>query len=236
MDLLRSTLQPITHSLPPPLSSFASNLLGEHCYQLLVLDIDPFTDPECLKLALSKGLGIGIVAASSIVKVPQILKLLNSKSAEGVSFLAYLLETVAYLIGLAYNFRNGFPFSTYGETALIIAQNVVISVLVLVFGGRSATAGVFVAGLAAAVALLFGGVDVPGLDALGEMVDMKMLSMLQAGAGTLGVLSKVPQIAAIWKEGGTGQLSAFTVSSLFVAYRGRVCVCVCVCVANWDDQ
>lgn len=203
MDVIRSTLQPITHNLPAPVRELGISLLGGPCYETLLIDIDP-TNQECLKLAVSKGLGLGIVAASSIVKVPQILKLASSGSAEGVSFLSYLLETTAYLIGLAYNFRNGFPFSTYGETALILVQNVVISVLVLKLSGRAGLAAVFVAGLAGAAGALFS--EAP--------VDMKMLGYLQAGAGTLGVASKVPQILAIWREGGTGQLSAFTVSFL----------------------
>lgn len=201
MDVLRSTLQPITHNLPAPIRELGISLLGGPCYETLLIDIDP-TNQECLKLAVSKGLGLGIVAASSIVKVPQILKLASSGSADGVSFLSYLLETAAYLIGLAYNFRNGFPFSTYGETALILVQNVVISVLVLKLSGRAGLAAVFVAALAGAAGALFS--EAP--------VDMKMLGYLQAGAGTLGVASKVPQILAIWREGGTGQLSAFTVS------------------------
>ncbi|KAK3217526.1 hypothetical protein GRF29_1g3309996 [Pseudopithomyces chartarum] len=127
MDALRSTLQPITHNLPAPLVSTGRSLLGPLCYKTLILDIDPFTHPTCLKLAISKGLGIGIIAASSIVKIPQLLKILNAQSADGISFLAYLLESGSYLISLAYNVRHGFPFSTYGETALILVQNVVIA-------------------------------------------------------------------------------------------------------------
>jgi len=200
MDALRSTLQPITHNLPHPVRDAAISLLGDVCYKRLILDVDP-TDTPCLKLAVSKGLGIGIIGASSIVKIPQILKLLKSQSAEGVSFLSYLLETASYLISLAYNVRQGFPFSTFGETALIAAQNVVIAVLVLQFGGKSAAAGVFVAGLAAAGYALFNG----------AVVDMKLLSYLQAGAGVLGVASKAPQIWTVWQQGGTGQLSAFAV-------------------------
>ena len=201
MDALRSALQPITHNLPPPVRDLGVSLLGGQCYETLLIDIDP-TDQECLKLAVSKALGLGIVAASSIVKVPQILKLLSSRSADGVSFLSYLLETASYLIGLAYNFRSAFPFSTYGETALILAQNIVIAVLVLKLSGRGGLAAVFVAALAGAAHALFSE----------TVVDMETLGYLQAGAGTLGVLSKVPQILAIWQEGGTGQLSAFTVS------------------------
>jgi mannose-P-dolichol utilization defect protein 1 len=36
--------------------------------------------------------------------------------------------------------------------------------------------------------------------------------LLQAGAGVIGVASKLPQIFTIWQEGGTGQLSSFAVS------------------------
>ena len=132
MDSVRSVLQPLTHKLPVPIRDLGVSLLGETCYKSLLLDID-LESTDCLKLAISKGLGIGIIGASSIVKVPQIIKLVNSKSAVGVSFLSYLLETAAYLIGLAYNYRQEFPISTYGETGLILVQNVVIAALVVSF-------------------------------------------------------------------------------------------------------
>lgn len=200
-DALQPVLQPITHNLPAPIRDLGVSLIGDKCYSSLVLDID-VADEACLKLAVSKALGVGIVAASSVVKVPQIVNLARSRSASGVSFLSYLLETSSYLISLAYNVRNGFPFSTYGETALILGQNVVITVLVLNYSGRAGFAALFVAALAGAVGALF----TEGL------LDAKTMGVLQAGAGTLGVASKLPQILAIWQEGGTGQLSAFTVS------------------------
>jgi mannose-P-dolichol utilization defect protein 1 len=201
MDALRSALQPITHNLPQPIRNIGLELLGSHCYKTLILDIDPFAQPECLKLAFSKALGLGIVGVSSIVKIPQLLLILNSQSSAGVSFLSYLLETGSYLITLAYNARQGNPFSTYGESALIAAQNVVIAALVLHYSGKDAAAVVFIAGLGAAVYAMFSK----------ELVDMNVMSMLQAGAGALGVASKLPQIFTIWQEGGTGQLSAFAV-------------------------
>lgn len=207
-EALQPVLQPVTHNLPQPIRDLGVSLIGEQCYSSLVLDID-VADADCLKLAVSKALGIGIVGASSIVKVPQIVNLVRSRSASGVSFLSYLLETTSYLISLAYNVRRGFPFSTYGETALILGQNVVITVLVLKYGGRAGVAALFVAALAGAVGALF----------TEGVVDMDMLGYLQAGAGTLGVASKVPQILAIWQEGGTGQLSAFTVS-FFATFPG----------------
>ncbi|KYK57556.1 polyketide synthase [Drechmeria coniospora] len=211
MDALRPLVQPITRNLPAPLRNLGVSIIGEHCYQTLLLDVH-LDDVECLKLGISKGLGIGIIAASSVVKVPQILKLVHSQSAEGISFLAYLLETSAYLITLAYNVRNGFPFSTFGETVLILGQNVIISVLVLNYTGRSSVAAVLLAVLFGSAAVLFSQ----------SFLDMRTLSFLQAGAGLLGVASKLPQILAIYQQGGTGQLSAFAVFNYLAGSLSRI--------------
>jgi mannose-P-dolichol utilization defect protein 1 len=207
MDALRSVLQPVTHNLPKPIADLGTSLIGPACYKTLLLDIDP-SNTECLKLAISKGLGIGIIGASSVVKVPQLLKLINSQSAEGLSFLSYLLESSSYLISLAYNVRHGFPFSTFGETALILVQNIAIASLVLKYSGNSIGIAGWVGGLIAAGSALFNP----------QWVGDERLSLLQATAGVLGVASKVPQILTIWSEGGTGQLSAFAVSSCRCPY------------------
>ncbi|KAF6818169.1 hypothetical protein CSOJ01_02050 [Colletotrichum sojae] len=211
MDAVRSALQPITHNLPPPIRDLGVSIVGEQCYKSLLLDIN-VEDTECIKLGLSKGIGLGIVGVSSIVKLPQIRKLTASQSGEGISVLSYLLETASYIVSLAYNYRNQFPFSTYGETALIMGQNVIITVLVLNYTGRAGLAAVFVTALAVAIATLF----------TGGLVDMQSLGYLQAGAGVLSVASKVPQILAIWSEGGTGQLSAFAVFNYLLGSLSRI--------------
>lgn len=211
MDALRSAIQPITHNLPAPIRDLGVSIIGEKCYKALLWDID-VENTECLKYAISKGLGIGIVGASSIVKVPQIVKLVKSRSASGVSFLSYLLETSSYLISLAYNVRKGFPFSTFGETAMVLGQNVIITVLVLNYSGKASAAALFVAALAASVVTLFSE----------QLLDMQQLSYLQVGAGALGVASKVPQIVAILQEGGTGQLSAYTVFNYLLGSLTRI--------------
>ena len=105
------------------------------------------TSSECLKLALSKVLGLGMVAGGAILKLPQILTVVRSGSARGLSLSSYILDTVAtgitasvvqldagvmliehtdagLLDQVAYNVRNGFPFSTYGEMGFLLAQNV----------------------------------------------------------------------------------------------------------------
>ncbi|CAN9116296.1 hypothetical protein CUC08_Gglean011951 [Alternaria sp. MG1] len=211
MDALKSAIQPITHNLPQPIADVGISLLGPSCYKTLVYNVD-LTATECVKLAISKGLGIGIIGASSIVKIPQLLKLLNSQSAEGLSFLSYLLESSSYLISLAYNVRHGFPFSTYGETALILVQNIAIASLVLKYSGRGVGVAGWVGGLAVAGAALFND----------QWIDAEKLSLLQATAGVLGVASKVPQILTVWSEGSTGQLSAFAVVNYLLGSLSRI--------------
>ena len=229
ISAVRPHLQPLTKNLPGPVRDAISSLLGDACYKRLVVDIKPTS--ECASLAISKALGIGIVSMSAIVKLPQLLKIINSKSAEGLSFPSYLLETSAFAISLAYSARNGFPFSTYGENALVAVQNVIIAALILHLGGKSAGAAAFVGGAAAAGYAL----------ANDSIVNMGMLSQLMAGAGALGMAAKVPQIYTIWQQGGTGQLSAFAVSPpcsnlqgcLLSSRNSLICWCLGLHVSLW---
>jgi mannose-P-dolichol utilization defect protein 1 len=200
---LRPYLTPITTQLPAPLHDFGLSQLGPECYSTIVEKLDPATSPECLQLALSKAIGVGIVTMSTVIKVPQLLKLIRSGSAQGISFLSYLLETTAYLITVAYNLRQGNPFSTFGEIGLLAVQNVVISALVLEFQGKRAAAATFIAALGAAGYALFNP----------QVIDMEMLQYAQAATIPLGLASKLPQIISIARQKSTGQLSAFAVSS-----------------------
>lgn len=201
---LQPVLRPVVESLPGPVHDALVSLIGSPCHEALVVGLDLTRDPACTSLAISKALGVAIVGASAIVKVPQILKLVSSQSSAGVSFVSYALETASLLITLSYGVRNQFPFSTYGESALIAVQDVVVGVLVLSFAGRPSAAAMFVAVLAAGVYALL--VDQ-------TLVDAQTMALLQAGAGALSIASKAPQIYTIWSEGGTGQLSAFAVST-----------------------
>lgn len=51
-----------------------------------------FTDQECLKVTISKGIGFAIVAGSSILKLPQIIKIVSSGSVDGLAAMSQYLE------------------------------------------------------------------------------------------------------------------------------------------------
>jgi len=200
--VVRPHLLPIIKALPAPIHDFGLSQLGPECYGTIVSQLDISSQPQCTQLAVSKAIGVGIVGLSTVVKVPQLLKLLKSGSAQGISFSSYLLETAAYIITLAYNYRSGNPFSTYGEIALLAVQNVIISMLVLHYRGKAGVAALYAAVLAGCgYALLNEGV-----------INKEAMLMVQAATIPLGLMSKVPQIVTIAKEKCTGQLSAFAVS------------------------
>lgn len=67
---------------------------------------------------LLQGLGYGILAGSTLVKVPQLLNVLRAKSAEGLNPLSFELETVGLLIATTYGFLMQLPFSAFGEVVV----------------------------------------------------------------------------------------------------------------------
>ncbi|ODV68376.1 mannose-P-dolichol utilization defect 1 protein [Hyphopichia burtonii NRRL Y-1933] len=86
---------------------------------------------------LAAALGGVVVGASSVVKVPQILKVVNPptlegriKVANGITLEGLSLETLSQLIHIVYNFQNKNSFVNYGETALVGIQNVIIILLI----------------------------------------------------------------------------------------------------------
>lgn len=171
-------------------------------------------DHACLKHALSKALGLGIVLGGSIVKVPQIIKIVSSRSARGLSLSSYLLDTASTAIAVAYNARNGFAFSTYGELVFLLAQNVVIIALIVLYKpGKSlptlATVGALLA--ASGYALSSPSLVSPGT-----------LQLLQASSIPLALAAKLPQIASNFRLGSTGQLSAFLVLNSLLGTLARV--------------
>jgi uncharacterized protein with PQ loop repeat len=79
------------------------------------------------------------VVGASIVKVPQIIKILSKRSTFGVSFESVILEEITQSAAVAYNIFRGNPFSIYGETLLITIQMIVIHLLFIVIDEKRRT-------------------------------------------------------------------------------------------------
>jgi hypothetical protein len=59
-------------------ANFRYLFFREDCFDLFFNKFDFFSNKECLKVTISKGIGFAIVAGASILKVPQIMKILKA--------------------------------------------------------------------------------------------------------------------------------------------------------------
>ncbi|KAJ2916895.1 hypothetical protein MD484_g3519, partial [Candolleomyces efflorescens] len=207
----------ITKNLPWFVKDLGVSIVGKECYESLVEELN-ITDVKCLKYALSKGLGVGIVVGGSIMKVPQILLILNASSARGLSLPSYILETFSYAITLSYSMRNHFPFSTYGENFFLAIQNVIITFLIIAYSPRSPSSSSSKLSKFAAAA----GATVASTYTLAYLIPQDKLAILQAATLPLSLFSKLPQIRQNARSKSTGQLSSFAVISQILGCLARL--------------
>ncbi|CAJ1086488.1 mannose-P-dolichol utilization defect 1b [Xyrichtys novacula] len=185
-------------------------LLPESCYDEFFLKFN-FLDVPCLKIVVSKGLGIGIILGSVMVKLPQILKLMGAKSAEGLSFKSVLLELLAITGTMAYSIANKFPFSAWGEALFLMLQTVTIGFLIQHYGGRTKGGVLFLVVYFALVVLL-----------LSPVTPMTVVTYMQASNMPAIIIGRLIQAAANFRNGHTGQLSAISVFLLFAGSLARI--------------
>jgi len=186
-------------------------LLTEDCFNTLVRDMD-FANVPCLKYGLSKGLGLGIILGSLLVKVPQILKIFRGKSAAGITFISVVLELFAISSNMSYSYCKGFPFSAWGEASFLAIQTSVIAALVLLYNSSSFLLSFsFIAGYLAVLYSLISGIT-----------PIDVLWSMQAANVPIILISKMIQAVTNYKNKSTGQLSALTVFLLFLGSVARI--------------
>eukprot|EP00462_Mataza_sp_D1_P020775 CAMPEP_0175139942 /NCGR_PEP_ID=MMETSP0087-20121206/11193_1 /TAXON_ID=136419 /ORGANISM="Unknown Unknown, Strain D1" /LENGTH=160 /DNA_ID=CAMNT_0016423029 /DNA_START=257 /DNA_END=739 /DNA_ORIENTATION=+ len=112
----------------------------------------------------------------------------------------------------AYNLANGYPFSTYGENALLLVQGWVLLYLLASYNNK--LNAVFFASAAVytgACAAIFGGFVSLELMALGQALTVPVISF-----------SKIPQIMTNFSNKSTGQLAFITCFLNFLGCVARI--------------
>uniref|UniRef100_H3A641 Mannose-P-dolichol utilization defect 1 protein homolog n=1 Tax=Latimeria chalumnae TaxID=7897 RepID=H3A641_LATCH len=175
-------------------------LLPEGCYEELAVKLNLLHVYVCFMVPLSFFFYIYIYIyfffLILLVKLPQIIKILRAKSAEGLSFDSILLELLAITGTMAYSISNQFPFSAWGEALFLMFQTVAIGYLIQHYGGNTLKGTVHLGG---------GGVGATGN---GREDFVLFLQLIQATAN--------------YQNGHTGQLSAVTIFLLFAGSLARI--------------
>jgi len=190
---------------------FRFKLMTPKCFEDVVVkgNIDNMV---CMKAFLSKVLGLGIVVGSSLVKLPQVLKIMLGGSADGISFLSVLLELLAISFSGVYSYSSGFPFSAYGESVFLAVQTALIAVLCLWFSKGALISLIFLTVYSGSIYL--------SLDP--AICPLALLWYGQAANIPMILLGKFIQIYANFSNGHTGQLSAITCFLLAAGALARI--------------
>ncbi|KAL7127497.1 hypothetical protein ABFS83_14G256800 [Erythranthe nasuta] len=171
-----------------------------------------FPEKDCLLPLISKLLGYCIVAASTTVKLPQILKILKNNSVRGLSVLSFELEVVGYTIALAYCLHKGLPFSAYGELAFLLIQGIILVAIIYYYTQPLGTKTWIRALLYCAIA--------PTI--MAGQIDPFLFEALYASQHAIFFCARIPQIWANFKNKSTGELSFLTSLMNFAGSMVRV--------------
>lgn len=167
-------------------------------------------------LLVTRGLGYVIMAGAAVTKLPQILSVARSKSAEGLSIVAFELEAAVALVHMSYGYVRSMPFSAYGEALVMLLQSVVLVFLIYTYGKPPlARQMLTTSALVGALATVASGRLTPQI--VSAAYDFNILLFISA---------RLSQIWKNYKQGHTGQLSSITSAMLTVGCLVRVATSV----------
>lgn len=162
---------------------------------------------ECAKLFLAKLLGYAIIGFSFIFKVPIIINMLKMQSSEGLSYLSVYSEILIYHFNFTYGYHQGFPFSAYGESVIVLVQTMIILSLLWKYSKAKKNSldyynrfGFLLLFFVVTYILCF----------KADLVPERVWDMIGSSSIPLISISRFSQIYSSFKAKSTGPLSAFT--------------------------
>jgi mannose-P-dolichol utilization defect protein 1 len=166
----------------------------------------------CYQTLISKCLSSGILAGSVALKLPQIMNIISTKDVKGLAPESFYSEVPLTVLTVMYNIRQGYPFLSYGESAVIMVQNVILVLLLWQFMKPSPSVSVITSVLAMFLGVTLGC----------KMMPPQYLHTLPMLTLPLMVYSRMVQILSSYKQGTTGQLSSITTGLTFLGSLARV--------------
>lgn len=170
-----------------------------------------FQERLCLRAAISRILGLGIVLGAGLIKLPQIYNVISAGSVAGLSTTSFLVDTFGYTYNLAAHYRQRYPLSTYGDFVVLMAQNYLLLYLCYAYRGRSARGLATLAGYVALLGFF-----------CGEFCPLEIVQTLTLFNVPVVFVSRIPQIYANYANKNTGTLSALSSWGVFLGAIARI--------------
>jgi mannose-P-dolichol utilization defect 1 len=109
-----------------------------------VLDTSVDAPKVHLKDVVANAIGYSMGFGSVLLYSPIIVKMLMTKSSEGMSIQTWICSVIGMAASFIYPYKKGFPLSTYMDSGIIMLQCIGILGLICLYGGRTTE---FLAGL-----------------------------------------------------------------------------------------
>ncbi|XP_043094272.1 mannose-P-dolichol utilization defect 1a [Puntigrus tetrazona] len=187
--------------------------MPEKCYDNFFVYFN-FMHVPCLKIVLSKTMGILILLGIVIAPLPQIWKVLWSGSSNGLCVTSVFLELLAISTHAAFCYIQKFPIGAWGESLFALIQIAVLSLLVQHYQGKT------IKGLKKRCIFLALYCGFMFLLAL-PLTPASVVWTLHEWNVLLVIAGRFLQARSNFRWGHTGQLSALSVFLVFLGSLGR---------------
>nr|XP_057946369.1 solute carrier family 66 member 3 [Doryrhamphus excisus] len=131
-----------------------------------------------------------------VLKFPQIFLLMRAKSTIGVSLQSLVFELVGYIVFVTYQTYYDYPPPTYLEYPILIAQDVVLLLLILLYNSRLQDSLIYTVAFVVGWRLL--------------TVEKWVIDFAMSLCTFISAASKFAQLQCLWKSKDAGQVSALT--------------------------
>ncbi|KAI4814374.1 hypothetical protein KUCAC02_003570 [Chaenocephalus aceratus] len=183
---------------PSALKNFlVTFLMPEKCYERFFVNFH--MNGACLRFVMNRVMGLLILLDTFLAQLPQLLKILWRRSADGLSLTSTLLQLYAFSCPVVYAIAHHFPLFAWGERLITLTQTSAIVFLILYYRGRTLTGILFL--------LAFGG----AMFLLASYAAAAVVSAMQASSLPAVIASKVFQAGTNHSNNSTGQLSSLSV-------------------------
>ncbi|XP_059615261.1 solute carrier family 66 member 3 [Phlebotomus argentipes] len=140
------------------------------------------------------------IATCLVSKVPQIRRIANMKSTEGISTKALILEVCSYTVTFSYNFCKQYALMSYMEYPILLLQEYVLILLVLKYQNLLNRKTFIFIGLYTLCTVMF----------LTKILPMWLLTVLLPLTTPVGATSKVIQLMEILRTKNSESVSLMT--------------------------
>lgn len=192
---------------------------------------------KCIELLVAEILNYAIGLGSLIVKAPQIYNIVAASSVEGLSPVAFYLDTLVSVTNSVYHYLLQYEFKTYADSVFTTVQNIILVFLLWVYEKKGKSAStllnkISIVSFGVLLSVLFLSIpqsinDIPLLrDNISPDLKVLMRHDLRKGLQflilPLIIISRGSQIAKNFADQSTGSLSLISNMLQFLGASARI--------------